>query len=129
MPEIRMKDIFPTPWGVLEEVKDEVIKSGFGGRGRMEFLQMQKYFLDVTQACAATGISKRWLRRKISNEVRFVMEGVKQLFLREDVMNFAEKYKKEMAEIEVLQKQKLASKPKSKKKRSPINNFKEKANA
>src|SRR5574343_159422 len=98
MPEVKLNSLFPGSWGILSEAKDNVINSGFGGRAKAERLQMQKYFLTATQAADIAGISIKWINRRIINRVRFIMDGGKMLYFKEDVAVFTEKNNQELLE-------------------------------
>lgn len=86
MPESTLKEIFPKPWGILEEYREEVELGAYGTGAKCIKAAMRKKFLNAKIVAAKEGKSVSTIRRKLKDgDARYMVIQRKRCYFIEDI--------------------------------------------
>ena len=85
MPQVTIKEIFTTPWGLLASRRQEVESASYGQFAKIEKEELEKNFLSFSTIARLMDCSESTARRWINRgDPRFIVRDGCKAFLKED---------------------------------------------
>jgi len=96
MPAAKLEEIFPTPWGILEDYRDKVQDGSYGAMERYTTIAIEEKFADVDKLSDQYNKHPSTIRKKLADkDVRYIVIDRKHHYFIKEAREILKETKKE----------------------------------